>query len=217
MKRHLNRTHHAADSGGFTLLELIISIALLLSAVVIVSGALRLGQRAIATGDRKVEGLERIRTTALLLDSQIQSALPLTREDDGASQYLFLGDASTLRLATNYSLWGAEKGYVVATWRVERNGTGKASLFLAEQVVGVDGTREARLLEGLDEMTFSFFRKGLTPGENEWVERWDDATELPGKVRILMAAGDRKRVFIVPLRSAGTLSPAARAQTKGGR
>lgn len=218
MKHGRIRTHRPATGSarGFTLLELLISIALVLSVVLIASEAMRLGQRSIASGDRKVERLERLRTTVSVLDAQIQSAVPLTYEEDGVKQYHFRGDAETLRLATNHSLWGAEKGYVVASWRVERGADGRASLFLKEQIVGTDGTREARLLEGLDEMSFAFFQRGLTDETDRWVEDWHDATDLPRKVRILMASGSWKMALVVPMRATGTLAPTAWARTEGG-
>ena len=213
-----NRTHGpaAGSTRGFTLLELLISIVLLLSVVLIASGAMRLGQRSIASGDRKVERLERLRTTISVLDAQIQSAVPLTYEEDGVRQYHFRGDAATLRLATNHSLWGAEKGYVVASWRVERGADSKASLFLTEQIVGTERTREARLLEGLDEMSFDFFQRGFTGGTDQWVEDWRNATDLPGKVRIRMASGAWKMALVVPMRATGTLAPTAWARVEGG-
>ncbi|HMK43695.1 MAG TPA: prepilin-type N-terminal cleavage/methylation domain-containing protein, partial [Dissulfurispiraceae bacterium] len=46
---------------GFTLLELLVAIALLAVVVVVIVQAMRLGMRAIESGDRKIAGLERTR------------------------------------------------------------------------------------------------------------------------------------------------------------
>lgn len=214
-----NQQAQAAPGGaarGFTLIELLISIALVLSVVLIASGALWLGQRSIASGDRKAERLERLRTAVTVLDAQIQSAAPLTYEEDGVERYHFRGDAAHLRLATNHSLWGAERGYVVADWRAERSPGGGVSLLLTEQVVGTERSREAVLLADLDGMSFSYFQKGITEAGDRWVEEWRDATEMPRKVRIHMASGSWKMNLVVPLRSTGTLVPSAWASAEGG-
>ena len=218
MIRRSGRTHGPAAKGarGFTLLELLISIALVLSVVLIASGAMRLGQRAVASGDRKVERLERLRTAVSVLDAQIQSSVPLTYEENGVRQYHFRGDGAALRLATNHSLWDAEKGYVVASWRVERNEAGTVSLFLKEQLVGTERTREAKILEGLDEMSFAFLHSGPAGEKDRWVEDWRDATDLPREVRIRMASGAWHMALVIPLRATGTLAPASWAETEGG-
>jgi general secretion pathway protein J len=205
----------SGDEKGFTLLEILIAVVLVLSVVLIASGALRLGQRSVASGDRKVEHLERMRSTVLVLDAQIQSMLPLTYRENDADRYYFQGDSSTLRLSTNHSLWGAEKGYVVATYRVERNIDGKMSLRLTEQIIGTEQLRETRLLDGLNEMSFSYFHKGLTADTDQWVEDWQDGTDLPRKVRIIMASGSWRRTIEVPLRSMGNLTPTAWTQSGG--
>ena len=69
---------------GFTLLELIISISMLVIIIVIISGAMRLASRSIAAGERKVETLERLRTSLSIINAQIQSGMPLMYSDQGA-------------------------------------------------------------------------------------------------------------------------------------
>jgi len=198
----------ADGEGGFTLLELLLSIVLVTAVVVIVSAALRLGYRSAAQGERKMEGLERLRSTVTTLDAQIQSSVPLTEEKDGNRGYYFRGEPSSMHLSTNHSLWGAEKGYVVATWRVEQDRSGRSALLLSEKLVGVERAREARLMEGLDEVSFAFFRQGQAGAEGEWVGSWSDPTDLPGKVRIRMAAGAWKISLVIPMRARGAMEPA---------
>ncbi len=68
---------------GFTLLELLISLSLLVVIVVIAMGAMRLGSRSVAAGEKKMNDRERFRTVLSLIDAQIQSQLPLTYEERG--------------------------------------------------------------------------------------------------------------------------------------
>ena len=91
----------AVSEAGFTLLELLISITLLVVIVTITMGAMRMGSRSVASGERKMDTQERFRTVLSLMDAQIQSQVPLTYEEDGKKRYYFSGDGKTLRFSTN--------------------------------------------------------------------------------------------------------------------
>ena len=60
-------------SGGFTLLELMVSIVLVAMIVVILAASMRAGHRSLEGGERKVEWMERLRVSTRLIDSQLQS------------------------------------------------------------------------------------------------------------------------------------------------
>src|SRR3989337_1653647 len=59
-------------SAGFTLLDLIISITIIGIMVLIIAGATRLGFRSVDAGEKKIESLERMRSSLSLISSQIQ-------------------------------------------------------------------------------------------------------------------------------------------------
>ena len=90
-RKKLNRT------AGFTLLELIISITLVAIIVLIVAGAASLGYRSFSTGERKLNAIERLRASLIIIDAQIQSGVPLTLEDGGVKQYYFVGEKDALK------------------------------------------------------------------------------------------------------------------------
>ena len=64
--------------GGFTLLELLISMTLLVVILVVTMGAMRAGSRSVAAGERKMEAQERFRAVLAIMDAQIASQIPLT-------------------------------------------------------------------------------------------------------------------------------------------
>ena len=72
---------------GFTLLELIISITLVAIIVLIISVAANLGYRSFNSGEKKMNAVERLRSSLTIIDAQIQSGVPLTLEDGGVKQY----------------------------------------------------------------------------------------------------------------------------------
>jgi type II secretory pathway component PulJ len=241
--------------GGFTLLELIISISMLVIIIVIISGAMRLASRSITAGEKKIESLERLRTSLSIINAQIQSGAPLMYSDQGAQtqtnlgaqgqatqgaqaqtaqgaqaqatqgqtgqgvkgqtaqgvqaqtipgtqKSYFKGDRNSLQLSTNYSIWGGQKGYVIVSYRVDTGLTGKRSLIASEHIVGIEASRETKLLDGFDDIGFEYFEKGLTVGEpGTWVREWTNDTATPSKIRLYLLSGSKERLMVLPIRA----------------
>lgn len=201
---------------GFTLLELLISIAVLMLIVVFATGALSLGARSVAQGDTRMEYLERLRMSLSTLRAQIESQIPMRIEEEGNKRYVFKGDAKTLRLATGYSAWGSETGPVIVTYSVEDDGTGRKVLKVSEVLSGTETKRETVLLEA-SEITFEY--ETINPAEPtaQWGENWTETDIIPGRVRVSLAEGKRSFVLIVPTHTQGstaTASPSPVAQTQ---
>jgi type II secretory pathway component PulJ len=180
-----------------------ISIALISMLVVVIAGAMRLANRSIERGERKSEQLERLKVSFLVMDAQIQSAIPLVRADDEAGRLFFEGSGDAVRFASNYSLTGGYRGYVTVAYRVKPNGEGRSSLYIEENTIGVENAREMRLLDGLSEIRFEYFRKENDADETtgEWVDTWTDELLFPNKIRIHLARGGQKVQLTVPVRA----------------
>ena len=192
--------------GGFTLLELIISITIIGIIVLIISGAMRLGFRSVDAGERKVEALERIRSSLTVIDSQLQSQIPLTYDRDGSRQYYFKGGRDFVQFSTNYSLFGAERGYVLASYRVAAGEHGKEALYLSENGIGMENRTETKLLDSFDQVYFEYFYKDPTAEQGSWVQQWPDETMIPEKMRVHFVEGRRDLALIIPLRARGSLT-----------
>jgi len=208
MSRHstLDTRHcNLRSRQGFTLLELIISITLLVIIIVIISGAMRLGFRSITAGEKKIESLERLRTSLSIMNAQIQSGLPLTISDQGGEKkYYFQGTGKSLQLSTNYSIWSGQRGYVIVNYRVERDSTGKDTLYASEHIVGMEATRETKLLDAFDDIRFDYSETELTGEEGDsWVEEWTDDTTTPSKIRLHLLSGMKEWSMIIPIRAKG--------------
>ncbi len=206
MKETLRKqTRHCNNSqSGFTLLELLVSIVLIVMIVAIVGAAMRLGYKSMDKGEKKAELQERFKVSLDLMDSQIQSGIPLKTTDEitgGINQYVFEGKKDTLRFASNYSLLAGQKGYVVVAYRIETGPDSKQTLFAQENTVGIENQREVKLLEGLDDIHFEYFYKGATDEEGQWIEEWVDTVTIPGKIRIHLALNNWKLSLIVPVRT----------------
>jgi type II secretory pathway component PulJ len=189
---------------GLTLLELLISIVLMVTILLIVSGAMRLGYRSVDRGEKKVEHLERYRSSLAIIHAQVQSGMPLVASREGvAKRYYFAGAADSLRIATNYSIWGGQKGHVIVEYRIEADENGVRSLIASENMVGAEKKNEALLLQGFDEIFFEYFYKGAAEQEGRWVDAWSDNAKLPGKIRLRLVQGRKEVSMIIPMRAHG--------------
>jgi general secretion pathway protein J len=190
---------------GFTILELTISISLIGLIVLIILGALRLGYRSIESGEKRIEYLERIRSSFNIIDSQIQSYSPLTYEDQGEKKYYFQGKRGLMQFSTNYSVWGGEKGYVVATYTVTPAENGKQILYVTEHIVGLESTREAKLFDHFDAIYFEYFSRDPIEQIGTWVDEWTKQDNVPEKVKIHFIEGPKDLTLIIPLRIKSSL------------
>lgn len=198
---------HRAAQTGFTLLELMISIALIGVIVLILTGAMRLGFRSVDAGEKKIEALERFRTSLNIVEAQIQSEIPLTHVDeDGSTKYYFKGDATTMEFSTNYSLWSGQAGYVLVRYNVAPDSSQQKSLLISENIIGMAASRETKLFDSFDEISFEYFYKGPTDEEGSWIQQWTDDTTIPEKVKLHLVRGREDLSMIIPMRTRGTLS-----------
>jgi general secretion pathway protein J len=190
---------------GFTLLELIISITLVAIIVLIISVAANLGYRSFNSGEKKMNAVERLRSSLTIIDAQIQSGVPLTLEEGGVKQYYFAGEQDSLKFSTNYSIWGGQRGYVIVNYRVDTDDRGKRTLFASEYKVGMENQKETKLLEGFDEITFDYYKQDATEEEGEWITQWVGEEMMPIRIRINLVRGSNSLSYIMPVRVGGAI------------
>jgi prepilin-type N-terminal cleavage/methylation domain-containing protein len=194
--------HHGCPSAsdeGFTLLELLISLTLLVLIVVIAMGAMQLGSRSVAAGEKKMDDQERLRTVLSLIDAQIQSQLPLTYGEAGNRKYYFRGDGKALRFSTGYSIWNGRRGYVIVDYRIEADGSGRELLSASEQIPGIEGQWSTPLLEATG-ISFDYFYQDPTEEKGRWLELLPEGTVIPEKIRLRLARGGKKLALVFPVR-----------------
>lgn len=204
--QRLRQRRSPVSGSGFTLLELVISMTLLGLIIVITMGAMGLGSRSAVSGERKMDAQERFRTVFSLLDSQIQSQMPVTYDDEeGQKRYYFSGDGKTLRFLTNSSIWNGQRGYVIVDYSVKADESGREVLYAGEQVPGLEGRSSIRLIEAA-RISFEYFHKEQAEEQGKWLEAVSGDLFIPEKVKVHIVEGAKDLSLVFPVRAGGEMA-----------
>jgi general secretion pathway protein J len=204
-----SRTFIKREEAGFTLLELMISIAIVGIMVFILMAVLRLGFRSVEAGEKKIESLGRVKASLNLIESQIQSEIPLTFDEAGEKKYYFKGQPASLEFSTNFSIWEGETGYVVVTYQVIEGDQGKRTLQASENMVGRENRKEIKLLEFYDEMYFEYYYQDPTEEEGQWIKEWTETAFLPKKIRLHLVKDRKDLSMTLPMKTEGVVMQGA--------
>jgi general secretion pathway protein J len=197
---------------GFTLLELMISITMIVVILLIVGAAMRLGLRSVDSGEKRIASLERFRTSMNIVEAQIQSELPIQIQKPDGKNAVFQGDSESMQFPSNFSLWGNQRGYVTVSYKVAADQWGKQDLFVEESAIGVTDKGEVKLFEFFDRIYFDYFYKEPKEEKGSWIEQWTNTDSVPDKIRLHLVNGDREMSFIIPVKVRDVISkPAAPA------
>jgi general secretion pathway protein J len=195
-KKSKRRSREGDARLGFTLVELLIAMALIGMILVIVFSGLRLSTRSWEAAEQKLQEIEKVRVVENLFRRQIHEARLLFYNDPDAGRALnFTGTSQTMQfvapLLARIGLGGlywitfevvnsGGEARLLMTWRPYR--PGEQSLLTQEPEV---------VLEGMEEIAFSYF--GIEAGEEMplWHYDWTSLEQPPQLVRLSVRAQDR--------------------------
>ncbi|MFN2377339.1 MAG: type II secretion system protein GspJ, partial [Candidatus Binatia bacterium] len=186
---------------GFTLLELVVAMAVFGMIGLGIFGVLVLGARSAGSGERVTEQARRYRVANEVISRQIASAEPiqlprqqegsLGGEDGESAEPFFFGEAETLEFVTTAPQRPDASGMAIVRYWME-DGTLRMSetpVFTAygsgrELGAGFEKDTVATiLLYDVESVTFAYQRES---DSDEWLESWNavDEDQMPACVRI---------------------------------
>lgn len=186
---------------GFTLLEVMITLAIMGLMLLIIFGAFRLGLSAWERGDAIKENYQKLRIVSQLISRQIKSAVPYKIKSQKAEgDYLaFEGQRHSLKFVSALSLKVQQPaGFIYTIYEFQEGGKGGGRLVLYEQralnkdfmedkpkeELGVD------LFEGVSDVRFEYYRDENPEKTRsaEWVEEWNtkEEKELPKALKVTL-------------------------------
>ena len=188
------RTHQ-----GFTLIELIIALALLGLMSAIMFGSLNLAGRSWDAGDAKAETTANMRLTERFLRAQLEGQHPQRMRKIQEFPMLFTGDRDALKYTA--SLPERVQGGGIWLYRLAVARTGdKSQLVLERMIPDLAATTmpefnkpdRSVLADDIKEIRFQYYGRdagALITVDPTWRDRWDDRQRLPLTLRIDIVPG----------------------------
>lgn len=199
---------------GFTLLELMLSLAIMGVVLLIIFGALRVGTRAWEKGEKDVAVHQRQRAVLGLLSRQIASACIYEIKMGDDDTFNFKGSEGTMEFVSRSPIVpGALTGVVFVKYMIQADdGDGKKQLKLYEKDAGflkeedVESQRNEdlfTLISGIQDLQFEYLKGNDDGGETDWQTSWDpsEKTGLPLAVKIILKQNEKTEPInlIVPI------------------
>jgi prepilin-type N-terminal cleavage/methylation domain-containing protein len=189
-----------SSANGFTLLELLISLAISVAVAALVFSSLNVGVRAWERGEADSEGQQRARVVMDMIGHQIRSAFPdqeLT--DPEGKRFVMKGDGQSLSFISQVPMLPENFGHLVEVHYLvqEDESTGARSLFIFEEPVlfgqgsdtgdmAPDEEKEGQaLFSDMEDIRFSYLVLGKDGPE--WAEEWDGTKSKGFPVAVMVS------------------------------
>ena len=195
----------ARKPAGFTLLELLVAVALLALLMTMLFSGLRLGTHQIERRSARLERASRVALVQNFLRNQLGDARPLTVAPSGDDAVVFDGRADELAfvgVAPESAVRGGLQLFAVGLAH-EHGGAGELLLRARFYRDAADGFRRTVLLDQVESVTFAYFGSTAPNQPPRWHATWHDMTSLPTLVRlsVTFADGDRMPDLVIAPRA----------------
>jgi general secretion pathway protein J len=215
----VGRRRSHGTTAGFTLVELLVAIAVLSLLSTLLFGGLRFGTRAWERAEAHAGQAGEVQLAQAFLRQRFSQAAPLPRRDgDRVTTVLFDGSSTALRLVTVMPVHLETGGYANLELGFERH-TGRLMLrwrpFDFSAGASPAQADEVRiLLDRVDEASFAYFGPVSDDGNSasEWQPEWRDRARLPALLRLRLRFADAGRghwpeLVVAPLASGAAPRP----------
>jgi general secretion pathway protein J len=186
-----------STQSGFTLVELLVAMAVMALVMLLVSQGLRFATTARERMLARSDGLQELVLGRDLLQRQLSRAQLLAWGETGRKRIAFSGDAERVRfvnVAPDY-----QPGTAWQLWEFALEPTARGGRDLLVRHAPFDGMEAGfapleetrpRLLATIDApVAFTFFGKVAADDRGRWLDRWVETQRLPAAIR-LTGGGD---------------------------
>ncbi len=189
----------ARRAAGFSLLELLVAVALLGLLSALMAGGIRFGLRAWERGAVSAGALERGRHGEDLLRRHLSApALRLRRGPGRSVATAFWGDTQSLRFVGRMPRIVPGEGDWLLAYALADRADGGRDLVLRWQVLRAfedparDGSEVQRetVLRDVRSVRFAYYGPPAGGGDALWTDRWVDRDRLPDLIRVILEPAD---------------------------
>jgi general secretion pathway protein J len=213
-----------ADARGFTLVEMLVSLALLgMAATMLLSGIAMGGmwtRRAADGGDNGA-----VAAVQFVLRERLERLAPITRLDAAEPIVDAWGSSTSFDFVAVAP--DRDRPEALQRYRITRTADGELRLYAANTLdpridagdKAMIGWRQMHLLAGTSALSVSFFGADLRNGGRQWQSSWGDHQQPPDLVRLQVEfpAGDRRVWPEFVVRPHATLNTACNIEPAHGR
>ncbi|MDG2305472.1 MAG: type II secretion system protein GspJ [Candidatus Binatia bacterium] len=191
---------------GFSLLELLIAMSLLVVMMTMTYSVFQTAMTAVPRGEEAADRSARLRMATALLTRQVRSMVDYPAETDDEVHSYFIGDEQTFSFVTAAPQLGGGEGLGWVTYASDGQQLGMAErLIFSQGAVSEEApeeSAEAILLGGLKGVRFQYLR--LDGSDPEWLDAWDGMEEQspPAAIRVTLdgvGLGDSYWVQEIPV------------------
>jgi len=172
---------------AFTLIEVVISLAIVGALLVVTYGGLRVGLAAWRQGEARSEAHQHVRGIATILATSLAAAYPYRARvaEDAQPLVQFDGDAEHLSFVTRAAPFPLDPSIAFTAVRLALDGGNAPGLSVRERALPNRAIFTDATLVFLDPAVSRLRFRYLHPG-GDWSPRWDGAVEesLPAAVEI---------------------------------
>lgn len=202
------------QSGGYTLVELLVTLVLLGFISVFIGGTLRFGVRAWDAGTKEIDRIDQVEAVQSFLRHEFSQSRNLFFAMRGSEpESVFSGRSTELRFAAAGSAWALDRGLYTFSIGL-RDEEGRRDLSLQWGVYRPDAaerepaTREpVVLLPNVARVDFEYYGAKDDQTAPAWHADWTDVDHLPDLLRleVELPEGDRRfwPDFVVALKIRG--------------
>ncbi len=205
-----------AARSGFTLVEMLVGLALLGLMTLLLFGALRFSIRSWDRAEIKTLQVVDLRIVEAVLRREIAKAFPLRIGQANENKIAFEGDSRQVHFVTALPahLSGGGQSLVALELAEDRtearqNPPGKALVLKhvipdgeTRDFSALDNSDRSVLLKGLEDVEFAFLGQDSDQTEASWRNQWTSSARTPALLRIKLkfAGNDDVRELLLPLR-----------------
>jgi len=181
---------------GFTLVEMLVALAVAALLVSLVYGSIRVGQRSVGALDRQVENFELMRIGWQFVREAIAHAGPATDPARAYSRTGFEGTSDRLVFIASMPSYVGIEGPMRISLGALATPDGDQLLLTRERLeedaaaAAQAPLEQAVLVEHLDGLQIEYFGQVERGAPPAWQGFWDDARRLPNLIRIQVRPAD---------------------------
>jgi general secretion pathway protein J len=200
----------ARRNGGFTLIELVIALSLLVVMLGLLWGSLNFAVRSWDTGEARAALAAERRLSSGFLRREMASLFPMRWKDDLVVKLAFEGEKDRLRFVSTRAAGATKPGMSLVGLALEDNRDFRQRDLVmrralpdvdAKDFSALDGGERTVLLAGVESAEFSYFGTENDLVEGAWRDDWPAGTRVPQlvRLRVRLQGGAELPEFVVAM------------------